>query len=407
MLKIGRHRGEAFRPDNNDSGPFERALLAFLSWWYRNLFEPIWDYFSDAADRVQGSRRSRRWLICGALGILALVLGGLIVAATAEGNKRDFVIITTQAAEEGVLVEEDYAACRMEIDLHGQRVGAETSCNTGSSFPTGTKVSVVLDPEDSGRLLVVSPGQDWHEANSDDIWFGIVASSVVALLVVWVGYLILLQPDRPESPLGQQAADPADGLAATYQATVVSAAVDRFGESWESRKEAAGKGWINFVDMDVRIRGTILGALVIVVTGAIMVLGAGMHADLVHDRTLAKTQPIVNTTLIDFGDKGMNPVVRFGTQAVELDHGLRWEVFRNIGETVPVVEDPAFTERLIPAELADSRGLWGMVLDNAPMIFLWSAVVGFLGWMLIPRELAAVGKAFDMFLRRGRPKPRH
>ncbi|MFF5791529.1 hypothetical protein ACFY5D_05730 [Paeniglutamicibacter sp. NPDC012692] len=354
-----------------------------------------------------GIRRSRRWLICGALGVLTLVIGCLIVAATAEGNKRDFAIITTQVADEGVLVEEDYAACRMEIDLHGQRVDAGTSCNTSSSFPAGTKVSVVRDPEDSERRLAVSPGQDWHEATSDDIWFGIIASSVIALLVVWIGYHILLHPDRPESPLDQQPADPAAGAPEHQPNAAASAALDRFGKSWESRKEAAGKGWINFVDMDVRIRGTILGALVIVVTGAFMVLGAGMNADLAHDETLAKTQPIVNTTLIDFGGKGMNPVVRFGTQAVELDYGLRWEIFRNIGETVPVVEDPHIAERLIPAELADSRGLLGTVLDNVPMIILWIAVVGFLGWMLIPRELAAVGEAFDVFLRRGRPKPRH
>ena len=341
------------------------------------------------------------------MGILTLVVSGLVVAATAEGNKRDFAIITTQVADEGVLVEEDHASCRMEIDLHGQRVGAETSCNTSSSFPAGTTVSVVRDPGDSERLLVVSPGQDWHEATPEDIWFGIIAGSVIALLVVWIGYHILLHPDRPESPLDQQAADSAAGAPEHQPNTAVSTAVDRFGESWESRKEAVGKGWINFVDTDIRIRGTILGALVIAVTGTLIVLGAGTNADLAYDRALAKSQPVVNTTLIDLGGRGTNPVVRFGTQAVELAHGLRRETFRNIGETIPVVEDPETPDRLIPVEFADSQGLWGTLRDNAPMAIAWIAIVGFLGWMFIPRELAAVAEAYEKFMRGGKSNGRH
>ena len=407
MLKIGRHSGEAFRPDNNDSGPFKRALLAFLSWWYRHLFEPIWDFFSDAADRAWGIRRSRRWLICGALGVLTLVIGCLIVAATAESSKRDFAIITTQAADEGVLVEEDYAACRMAIDLHGQRVDAETSCNTSSSFPAETMVSVVRDPEDSERLLVVSPGQDWHEATSEDIWFGIIACSVIALLVAWIGHHILLHPDRPESPLDQQPADLAAGALQHQPSAAASSALDRFGESWESRKEALGKGWINFVDMDIRIRGTILGALVIAATGTLIVLGSESNAELARDRALVRNQPVVNTTLVDLGSRDMNPAVRFGTRAVELAHGLRWEFFLDIGETVPVVEDPQVSERLIPVELADSSGLWGILRDNAAVILGWMAIVGFLGWLIIPRELAAVGQACEKFMRGGKPKGRH
>ncbi|MFJ6417445.1 hypothetical protein [Paeniglutamicibacter sp. NPDC091659] len=354
-----------------------------------------------------GIRRSRRWLICGALGVLTLVVSGLVVAATAGGNKRDFAIVTTQVTDEGVLVDEDYAACRMEIDLHGQRVGAETSCKTSSSFPAGTMVSVVRDPEYPERLLVVSPGQDWHEATSEDIWVGAIVGVVISLLVFWLGHHILLHPDRPESPLDQKpesrAAGPWDG----HSTHGVSAALDRFGESWESRKEAAGKGRINFVDMDIRIRGTVLGALVIAVTGVVIVLGTGWNEELAYDRVLVRTQPVVDTTLLDLGGKGMNPVVRFGTEAVELDHGLRWELFRNIGETIPVVEDPDWPDRLIPVEFADSRGFWAILWDNAPMIMGWIAVVGFLGWMFIPRELAAAGEAFDDLLRRGRPRPRH
>lgn len=155
--------------------------------------------------------------------------------------------------------------------------------------------------------------------------------------------------------------------------------------------------------MDIRIRGTILGALVIAVTGAIVVLGAGTNADLARDRTLAETQSVVNTILLDFGGRGMNPTVRFGTRAVELDHGLSWEIFRDVGETVPVVEDPHVPNRLIPVEFADSLRL----RDNVPMIIWWVATVGFLGWMFIPRELAAVGEAYERFMRGGTSKGRH
>ncbi|GAA1498194.1 hypothetical protein GCM10009628_31980 [Paeniglutamicibacter kerguelensis] len=290
--------------------------------------------------------------------------------------------------------------------MHGQHVSAETSCNT-TSFPAGTKVSVVRDPADAARYLVVSPGQDWREATSEGVWFGLMTGAAISLLVVWIGYRALLHPDGPGSPLDQEAANRAAGTPEARPRNTASAALDRFGESWESNKEAMVKSLTNLVDMDIRLHGTILGALVIAVTGWVIICGADVNAELAYDRSLVSTQPVVNTTLLEHGGKGTNPAVRFGTQAVRLAHGLRWEDFRHIGETIPVVEDPQIPERLIPSELADSRGLWGLLMDNGPMIILWTAIVGFLGWMFIPRELAAAGEAFEVFLRRGRPKGRH
>lgn len=404
---MGRHSGGDPRPYDNGSGAFGHAVLAFLAWWHKHLLEPLGDYFGKSVDRLWGIRRSRRWLICFALGILTLIIAGLVVSATVQGHKRDLAIVTTQGSDQGILVEEDHSACRMEIDLHGRTVDAKTSCNTASSFPAGTQVAVVRDPADPARFLVASPGQDWHEATPDDIWFGIVSGSVVALAMVWLGHHILLHPDRPGSPLDQEPPVLAAGTPEPQRGTAASAALDRFEETWESRKAAAGNGWVNFVEQDVRIRGTLLGALVIVVTGVAIALGSATHAEIAHDRMLAKTQPVVNTTLLDFGGRGENPTVRFGTTAIELDHGLRGEFFRDVGEIVAVVEDPQDPGRLIPAEFADSRGPWGSLFDAGPMAIAWMATIGFLGWLLIPRELAVLGKAIDNFIRGGRPGSRH
>lgn len=90
-----------------------------------------------------------------------------------------------------------------------------------------------------------------------------------------------------------------------------------------------------------------------------------------------------------------------------LEHGLRGESFRDVGESIPVVEDPAVPGRLIPAEFAGSRGPAGMLRDNVPLALGWISLVGFLGWAFIPRELAALAEAVDAMLRRGSPGPGH
>ncbi|GAA1498195.1 hypothetical protein [Paeniglutamicibacter kerguelensis] len=104
MQAFGRHGGGEQGPYGHEPGAFGNGLLPFLAWWHQHLFEPIGDFFSDTADKVRGIRRSRRWLICWALGILTLGFSGLIVIAVAEGNNRDFAIVTTQVADEGVLI---------------------------------------------------------------------------------------------------------------------------------------------------------------------------------------------------------------------------------------------------------------------------------------------------------------
>ena len=209
------------------------------------------------------------------------------------------------------------------------------------------------------------PDKTGTRPRRDNMWFGIIVGSVIAFLVVWVGHRILLHPDRPGSLLDRQATNSA-GEPQHKKETPITMMLDRVEESWESRQAAVGKGWINFVERNVRTRGTILSALVIATTGVMLVLGSSANADMARDRNLARTQPVVDATLLEFGDKDRHPTVRFGNEALMLDHGLRWEILRNIGDGVPVVEDPQSPGRLIPLEIADSPGTVGNDVGQRP-----------------------------------------
>lgn len=405
---MGRHEREGRRPyDNNGSGPFERALLAFLGFWHRNLVDPVGEFFSRTADKLWGLPRSRRWAICLSLGILPLALATVIIPAVIEGDERDYVITTTQAVEQGVLLEEDYTACTMRIDLQGRTISAETSCSTSASFPAGTRVSVVQDPLEQERFLVVDPGQDWLPVPADTWLVGGGFGVLVAFFVVLGAHRLLLHSSIPDSPLDARPLPSDARQVEAHPYPVTGGAMDGFVESWETRKAAVGNGWLRFVEGDVRIRGSLLGALVILVTGVAIGLGSAANAEMEHDRQLARTQPIVNTVLLEKSSKGTGTTVRLGTEAVTLDYEPRWEIFLEIGQDIPVVQDPQYPRRLIPAEMADARGWFGFLGDNAPTLIGWIVAVGFLAWLFVPRELAAVGESLDRVLRRGKPRGRH
>lgn len=403
-----RHEREGRRPyENNGSGQFERALLAFLGFWHRNLVDPVGEFFSRTADKLWGLPRSRRWAICLSLGVLMLVLTALIVPAVIQAEERDYVITTTQEVEQGVLLEEDYVACQMGIDLHGRTISAETSCTTNTSFPAGTRVSVVQDPAEQERFLVVDPGQDWLPIPGDTWFAGGLIGVLVAFFVVLGAHRLLLHSSIPDSPLNAMSLSPGAGQIDKRPYPAMSEALDGFGESWEARKAAVGNGWLKFVERDVRIRGSLLGVLVILVTGLALGLGSAANAEMERDRQLARTQPMVNTVLLEKSSKGSGTMVRFENKAVMLDYEPRWEIFLDIGQDIRVVEDPQHPGRLIPQEMADARGLFGIFWDNAPTVIGWIVAVGFLVWLFVPRELAAVGESLDRVLRRGKPRGRH
>ncbi len=405
---MGRHEREEPRPyENTGSGSFERALLAFLGFWHRNLVDPVGDFFSRTADKLWGLPRSRRWAICLSLGALTLVLAVVVIQAVIQGDKRDYAITTTQVVEQGVLLEEDYAACMMSIDLQGRTIAAETSCATNASFPAGTRVSVVQDPADQERFLVVDPVQDWVPMPGDTWFAGGLIGVLLAFFVVLGVHRLLLHSSIPDSPLDARAVPTGADPVEKHPYPVMRGATDGFGESWEARKAAVGNGWLGFAEGDVRIRGSLLAALVILVTCLAIGLGSAANAEMEHDRQLARTQPIVTTVLLEKSSKGTSTMVRFGNEAVMLDYEPRWEIFLGIGQDIQVVEDPQRPGRLIPQEMADERGLFWILWDNAPTIIGWIVAVGFLAWLFVPRELAAVGGSLDRFLRRGKPRGRH
>lgn len=406
-MASGRRSGGPSGQFGHGPGAFERALVAFLAWWHKTLVEPGGDFLAQASDRLWGLRRAERRLVVVAMGMLTLVIAGLVIAATIQGAERDHSIVETQSGEPGFLVEEDFAGCRLGVDLHGRMVEARTSCNTGSSFPAGTRVFVVQDPADPKHFLVAAPGQDWGVATTADIWFGILSGVAIALAIMWLGHHILLHPDRPASPREKEPPTDAAGPPRVQDGTAPTTALDRFEDSWESGKAALLGGRKEFLGKGLRPRGATFGVLVMALTAVAIALGTAMGAGYAHDRTLARTEPVVEARLLDYGAKGENPTVRFGMRAIELDYGLRGGSFLDIGDTVEVVEDPQYPGRLIPAEYARPRGVWGMVRENGPMAVAWLAGTGFLGWLLIPRELAALGRVIDPGRRGDRPGPRH
>lgn len=231
------------------------------------------------------------------------MLGGLVITATVQGQKRDVAIIATQGlggVEQGVLIEEDHAACLMRIDVHGDIVGAATSCNTDSAFPAGTRISVVRDPADAGRYLVLSPGQDWHEPTAEDIRGWVILGSWLALLAMLLCYKFLLHRRIPGAP-PQRKPGTAAGTPQERRQTPGSAALDAFEGFWESAQGAAANAWTTFAPRDVRLRGMLLAVLVIAATAVFAMLGTHASAGLTHDRDLARYQPVVDTILLDVG----------------------------------------------------------------------------------------------------------
>lgn len=405
---MGRHRREERRPyERVGTGLFEREILALLSTWHHRVGEPVERWFSRTADKLWALRRSQRWIICLSLGVVVLLAAAAIAAALIQGDKRDHRITMTQGSEQGVLLEEDYAGCGMRIDLHGRTISAHTSCATTASYPAGTRIDIVEDPEAPGRFLVVGPGQDWTPLPDETIFVSGLVGLLVATGAVAGAHRLLLSSSISEAPREPQnpTSERPQGTGSPYEPLGV--AFDRFGDSWEAKKAAASQAWVRFVEGDVRIRGSLLAALVIAVSGAAFVFGSASHADREQDRQLALTQPVIITQLLETSSEGSSTMVRLGTEAVPLAYKLRREFFLDIGQDVPVVEDPQRPGWLIPAEIADARGIFGFLSDNAPLLIGWLAAVGFLAWMLIPKELVAAGDSLDKILRRGKPRGRH
>lgn len=339
------------------------------------------------------------------MGLLVLIIAAAFTAGSIAIDQRDFELIKSQEIAQGTLLLEDYSACLMDIDLHGQTITANTSCSTGFTFPAGTQISVVQDPADSTRYLAVAPGQDWDHDPVDTIIIGSMMGLMIAGFTVVMGHRLL---PRPKMPNRQPAIESAPLEQTNDQARYAfSAALENTDAALEQKKHQIAGTWSNLAETNIRIRGTLLGILLIAVTVLAFIFGAANTAELSRDRYLVRSEPVLTTVMLEIGGRGNNAKVRLGIKVYELEYGLRWELLRETGQEIQVVKDPADPERLIPVEIDNRRGLIGFVLINLPTILVWIASISFLVWMFIPDEIVALAERINKRLGIKKRTPRH
>ena len=404
---MGRHGEDGAIPGDGWWRSFIHGFLACFLWCVLALLA-VRNYVHAFMKRIQGRlwriRRPLRWLMCWALAGLMLFIPLAIFTVLNRMHARDVAIVETQNPEQGTLLSEDHSACSMSVDLHGETIDATTSCNTSASFPAGTPVSVVQDPERPGHFLAVAPGQDWQMQQDFEFWFAVSGGAFIGLMVFLICYRVLLLHDRPAVTKPRRPTTLADGAPGRARRKGTRSPVDRIEKWWESRKSALVQWWISFIDTDVRVRGTIMSACVIALSLGFVALNLSMNEHLGRDRQIVNTGATVQVTLLDYGDDGANPFVRHETAMVPLAYPLRDPGSHEPGETIAVVVDPLDPARLIPVEIAEEPDPMDKALDALPMVLTWLVAVGVLAAALIPNELVAVWQLVVDFVRRDRPE---
>lgn len=403
---MGRYEHDDSRPyakfGNTKVGQF---LAMILNWCHRTFIAPLDEFFSRTTGKNQERSRARRWMICWAWGLLVLILAAAITAGVISSNQRDFALTKSQVIEQGTLLVEDFSACVMEIDLHGQPITADTACNQQNVFPAGTRISLVQDPSDPTRYLAVAPGQDWEPDPLGTIIGGSIIGLMAVGFTVIIGHRILIRNEKARQQPARESA--CQERVAAQEKPAGSAALEEIDAAWERKKFQFANSWMNLADMNIRIRAILLALVLIAVSVLAIIFGAADTVDVSRDRQLVRHEPIVNTVLLEIGGRGNNAKVGLGTKVYELQYGLRWEIFRPTGQDIQVIQDPEDAERLIPVEIDDHRGLIGFVQDNLPTILIWIALNSFLVWMFIPREIAALAERMDKLLGRKKGTSRH
>ncbi|GAA1498196.1 hypothetical protein ACFSF4_15900 [Paeniglutamicibacter kerguelensis] len=401
---MGQHGGESQEAGSGWWSRFVARCVAVLYWGFAlglvatNLLKSI-------QARLWRIRRSRRWLICWTLAILTFLIPVVASNVMNRGYERDFIITKTQSAEQGTLLEEDYAACSMTVESRGKTMEAETSCNTGTSFPAGTRVSVVQDPIHPERFLVVEPGQAWREPSAFDSWFGFGIGTILGLIVFFDGYWVLLLVDRPRTCQARRPTLLADGGPGRPRSDAKRSPIDRPEKWWEAKKASVVAQWTKFIVTDVRVRGTLASACLILASMGLLALHQSAEEQPRRDIAVVNNGTIVYAALLDYGTDSSNPSVRYELAGTSLAYPLRDLEAHELGEAIPVVADPVDAARVIPTEIAAGRGPFYWVTENALMVIALIVAVGGVVVLLIPHELEAVGNLIVERVNRKRPKP--
>ena len=407
---MGRYEQENSRPypefGNTRAGRF---LLAILGWFHEKFIAPLAEFFAYSTGMTREhshSRRTRtrRWLICWAMGALVLIITAGITAGVMAENQRDFQLTQSQTRDQGTLVAEDFSACVMDIELRGQPLTANTACNQRHVFPAGTRISLVQDPSDPTRFLAVAPGQDWEPDPIGTIIAGTLIGVLVAGFTIALGHHFLLRNTKPELPARKSS--PQEQVR-TQEKPAFTAALEDVDSSWDRKKHQLANKWTNLTEMNILVRASLLALVLVAVSIVAIIFGAASTVEVSRDRQLVRSEPIVNTVLLEIGGRDDNAKVQLGINVLELQYGLRFELFRSKGQDIPVVQDPLDQKRLIPTEIDDLRGLPGMVQDHLPTIIVWIALSGFLIWMFIPQEMTALAERITNRFATKKRSPRH
>lgn len=403
---MGRYEQDNSRPypEFGNSG-VGRFLLVILGWFHRTFVAPFDEFFPRTSGKKQERSRTRRWLICWTMGLLVVIISAAFTAGNIATNQRDFELTNSQPKEQGTLLAEDFSACVMDIDLHGQHITANTACNRQNIFPAGTRISLVQDPSDPTRFLAVEPGQDWEPDPVGSIISGSMIGLLIAGFAVAISHRILLRSEIPERKPASE--NKSREHAPIKKPHATSGALQDIDAAWDRKKLQVASTWINFVEFNFRIRATLLALVLVAVSVLAVIFGAANTEEVARDRELVRSEPILNTVLLETGGRSNNAKVQLGTKVHELQYELHWELFRPTGQEIPVVQDPVDAERLIPVEIDDHRGLLGFIQDNLPTILIWIAVVSFFVWMFIPREIAALAEQMNKLMGRKKRASRH
>lgn len=379
-----------------------RAKDSPEGWWHRVLeflaavIEPFMDFWERSAAaidaKIYGIKRRRRKTAVAFIALGAMALSLLFWTAMLAADTHDARVANTQPTVEATMVGEDLFDCRARIELNGSEHEAVTSCGQ-RSFAPGDTVWVAQGPAEPGRYVLVVPGEEWWIPDAIDYLVGIGLSVVIGLLMWVAGYMGLLRADAPSKRKPAKRRMLADGAPGRDRSEPEESLLADAADTWEETKVAVGNWLERFFESDIRLRGSLMSLLIIVVLAVAVNMSLGISRQLESDRALIPTQPVIETVLLDYGYKDSHPEVRHENTIKELAYELAIGEGEELGDPIRVVVDPYDSDRLIPVSVATTGGILAWAKYYGAIWFAATAALALTGYLLIGHEVGNVVSA--------------
>lgn len=383
------------RAKDGPDGCWHRALefvaaiiLSFLDFLERS---------ATAIDKkIYGIKRSRRKKAVAIIALGATALPLFIWLAMLDGDAHDARIAHTGPTVEARMVGEDPYDCLALIELGGTEYEAVTSCGP-SSFAPGATVWVAEDPAEAGRYMLVVPGEEWWVPDAVDRLIGIGVSVVIGLLLWAAGYAGLLRADAPSNRKPANPRNLSDGAPGRARSDPDTSMLSDAEAGWEGFKASVGNRLERFGESDIRLRGSLMSMIIIVVLAVAGNMSLGIGRELQSDKALIASQPVIEVVLLDFGYKDTNAMVRHDSARKELAYPLAADEGTDLGDRIRVVVDPSDADRLIPVSVARGNGIMLWFELHGPIWFAALAAMALAGFLLVGSE---VGDAVSATMRK-------